>query len=78
MIDILMSLQSKDVLFENFFTIGKICFASGSLSNIELQLELCILSKIDPLCRVICVAKFEPMSVKNVLSPSVISSSLLF
>ena len=39
MIDILMSLQSKDDLFENFFTIDKITFASVLLSNIELQLE---------------------------------------
>ena len=38
MIDILMSLQSKDDLLENFLTIDKIYFASVLL-NIELQLE---------------------------------------
>ena len=39
MINIVMSLQSKDDLFENFFTVYKISFASVSLNNIELQLE---------------------------------------
>ena len=42
MIDILMSLQSKDDLFDNFFTIDKISFTSVLLTNIEL--ELCSLS----------------------------------
>ena len=37
--DILMSLQSKDDLFENFFTIDKVSFAFVLFSNIELQLE---------------------------------------
>ena len=30
--------------------------------------------KIDPLCKVMCVAKFEPILAKNVLNLSVISS----
>ena len=47
MIDILMSLQSKDDLFENFLTIDKSSFASVSLKNMELQLELgSVLKKI--------------------------------
>ena len=45
MIDILMSLQSKDDLFQNFFAIDKISFASVSLNNIELQLEIGSVSK---------------------------------
>ena len=76
MIDILTSLLSKDDLFENFFSIDKIYFASVSLNNIELQLDFGRVSNMDPLCKVICVAKFELILLKNVLNPSVISFSL--
>ena len=65
MIDMLMSLQSKDDLFQNFYTVDKISFASVSHSNIELQLELGSASKKDPLCKVICFAKFETILAKN-------------
>ena len=75
-IDILMSLQSKDDLFENFFTIDKIYFAFVSLNNTGLQLQIGSVSKIGQSCKGICVPKFEPMLEKYVLSPSVISSSL--
>ena len=43
MIDMIMSLQSKDL--KTFFAIDKISFASFSLSNIELQLEFGSVSK---------------------------------
>ena len=49
MIDILMSLLSKDDVFENFLTVDKKKFASVSLSNQELQLEFGSVSKKDPL-----------------------------
>ena len=45
MLDILMSLQSKHDLFENFSTTYKISVASASLNNIELHSEFGIVSK---------------------------------
>ena len=60
----MMSLQSRDDLFVNFFTIDQISVAFVSLNSIKLQLEFGIASKIDPHCNVICVAKFVPMFVK--------------
>ena len=57
MIDILMLLQTKDDLFENFFTIENNFFRN-------LQLHFGSVSKKDPLCIVIRFAKFESMLVK--------------
>ena len=45
MIDILMSLQSKDDLFENFLNIDKISFVSVIINNEKLQLEFGSVSK---------------------------------
>ena len=59
-----------------FFTIDKISVASVLFSNVELQLEFGSVSRKDPLSKVFRLAKFEPMFVKNVLNPSVISSAL--
>ena len=55
-VDMLMSLQSKDDLFDNFFAIDKISFAFVSLNNMELLLEFGSVSRMDSLCKVICVA----------------------
>ena len=69
-------MPSKDVLFENMFTIDKISFASVSFDNIELQIVLGSILNKDPLCKVIRLAKFAPMLDKDVLYRSVISISL--
>ena len=68
MLDILMSLQAKDNLFENFIAIDKIYFASVLPSNMEFQLEFGSASRKYPLCKVFRFAKFEPILLKNVLS----------
>ena len=76
MIDILMSFQSKDDLFENFFTIGKISFASVLLINIELQLEFGSVSKKIHFVRFSVLLNVDQCWEKNALDPTVISSSL--
>ena len=65
----MMSLQSRDDLFVNFFTIDQISVAFVSLNSIELQLEFGSASKIDPHWNVICVAKFVPMFVRKCVKP---------